>query len=79
MKISVIIPCKNAEQWIDRCLNSIAAQELAATEVIVIDDGSTDNSIAKIQAAELPVTLVQTQGANGVPALYSVLFRVKAS
>jgi glycosyltransferase involved in cell wall biosynthesis len=44
MKISVIIPCYNSEQNIIRVLLSIFSQTLAVHEVIVIDDGSTDQS-----------------------------------
>ena len=44
MKISVIIPCYNSEQNIIQVLLSIFSQTLAVHEVIVIDDGSTDQS-----------------------------------
>jgi len=44
--VSVVIPVYNAEDAIRRCLDSIFAQDYAATEVVAIDDGSTDNSLA---------------------------------
>lgn len=44
-QISIIIPCYNAEDTIDRCLKSIIAQTYSNFEVIIIDDGSTDRSI----------------------------------
>lgn len=44
MKISVIIPAYNAEKTIAKCLDSIVAQEYKDLEVIVINDGSTDNT-----------------------------------
>ena len=47
IKISCIIPLYNAESYIARCLDSILSQTLAEFEVIVINDGSQDNS-AKI-------------------------------
>lgn len=43
-KISIIIPIYNAEKTIKRCLNSILASGYENFEVIMIDDGSTDNS-----------------------------------
>lgn len=43
-KVSVIIPVYNAEKYIERTLNSIKNQTYKNIEVIVIDDGSTDNS-----------------------------------
>lgn len=45
--ISVIVPCYNAEQYIGRCLKSIIEQTYKELEILVIDDGSIDNS-AKI-------------------------------
>ena len=43
-KISIIIPAYNAEKYIDRCLNSVFSQKGAELEVIVVNDGSTDNT-----------------------------------
>ena len=42
--ISVIIPTYNRSRLLSRCLNSVMAQTLPADEVIVIDDGSTDDT-----------------------------------
>lgn len=43
-KISVIVPVYNVEQYIDRCLSSLVMQTLKDIEIIVVDDGSPDNS-----------------------------------
>ena len=43
--ISVIIPIYNAQNYIERCLYSIISQEYTDLEIIVIDDGSTDDSL----------------------------------
>lgn len=43
-KISVIIPVYNAEKFLHRCLNSIINQTFTNLEIILIDDGSNDNS-----------------------------------
>lgn len=45
LKITVVIPCYNAEIFIDKCLNSITNQTLNEIEIIVINDGSTDKSL----------------------------------
>lgn len=42
--VSVIIPCYNGEKWLALTLESISAQSYRDFEVIVVDDGSTDNS-----------------------------------
>lgn len=42
--ISIIIPVYNAEQYLVQCLDSIRIQSYSDFEVILIDDGSTDNS-----------------------------------
>lgn len=43
-KISVIVPVYNAEQYLPRCIDSILAQTFTGFELLLIDDGSTDNS-----------------------------------
>jgi glycosyltransferase involved in cell wall biosynthesis len=45
-KISIIIPVYNVEKYLKRCLDSIVNQTLKDIEIICIDDGSTDNSLA---------------------------------
>lgn len=42
--ISVIVPVYNSESYIRRCVDSILAQTYSDFELILIDDGSTDNS-----------------------------------
>ena len=44
MKLSIIVPAYNAENTISECLNSIFAQSFSDYEVIVIDDGSVDQT-----------------------------------
>lgn len=44
MRFSIIVPVYNVEDYLDTCLKSILAQSFTDYEVIIIDDGSTDNS-----------------------------------
>ena len=43
-KMSVIIPVYNVEKYIDRCVESVIEQTYANMEIILVDDGSTDES-----------------------------------
>ncbi|MBR6533709.1 MAG: glycosyltransferase family 2 protein [Clostridia bacterium] len=44
MKVSLIIPVYNVEDFLDRCLKSVEQQTYKDAEVIIVNDGSTDNS-----------------------------------
>ncbi len=41
---SIIIPVYNVEQWLERCLESILADQCKDMEILLVDDGSTDSS-----------------------------------
>lgn len=44
-EVSIIIPIYNAEKYIKRCLDSVVNQTFKSLEIILINDGSTDNSL----------------------------------
>ena len=44
--ISVIIPCYNVENYVARCLDSVINQTYNNLEIICVNDGSTDNTLA---------------------------------
>lgn len=43
-KLSIIIPVYNSEKYLRRCIDSVTKQDPADCQVILIDDGSTDDS-----------------------------------
>jgi lipopolysaccharide biosynthesis glycosyltransferase len=52
MKLSIIIPVYNVDQYLDRCLTSVLNQDLDDFEVICVDDASTDNSLEILRLYE---------------------------
>lgn len=44
IKVSIIVPVYNVENYLERCLDSLINQSLKEIEIILIDDGSKDNS-----------------------------------
>jgi glycosyltransferase involved in cell wall biosynthesis len=47
--VSVIIPVYNTDEYLPRCLDSVAGQTLEDIEIIAVDDGSTDRSAGVLQ------------------------------
>jgi glycosyltransferase involved in cell wall biosynthesis len=57
--ISVVIPCYNATKFLRSTLDSVLAQTLPALEVIVVDDGSTDDSAAIAESYGPPIRVIR--------------------
>jgi len=64
--VSIIIPCYNAEDYVGEAIDSALAQTYEPTEIIVIDDGSQDDSMDIIQSYQDRITWRQqeNQGAS---------------
>ncbi len=65
MNLSVIVPSHNRRDLLKRALKSVSAQTLPADEVIVVDDGSTDQTHAMVRN-EFPQVTYQYQENSGV-------------
>lgn len=66
-KVSVIVPVYNVENYLEKCLNSLVNQTLKDLEVIIVNDGSTDDSlkIAKKYEKKYPNILKVYTKENG--------------
>ena len=65
MRVSVIIPLFNKAPYIERALSSVAAQTYRDFELIVIDDGSTDEGPRVVEAFnDLPIRLIRQENAG---------------
>lgn len=61
MKISVVIPCYNSASCVSRAVESVLAQTLPADEIIVVDDGSTDDPAAVLLPFDGKIRLLRRQ------------------
>jgi glycosyltransferase involved in cell wall biosynthesis len=50
IKVSIIVPVYNSEKYIATCLNSLLNQTLSDIQIVIVNDGSTDESEKKIEA-----------------------------
>ena len=65
MLVSILIPAYNAGPWIAETLRSALAQTWPRKEIIVVDDGSTDDTVAvarQFECAELKVVSKRNEG-----------------
>lgn len=86
-KVSVIVPAFNAEKYLERCLNSIAAQTMPDFECIIVDDGSTDKTGAiadsyamkdarfqVIHQSNSGVAVARQRGIDAASGIYTIQF-----
>ena len=69
--VSIIIPVYNVEQYIEKCLDSVLGQTYRELDVICINDGSTDNSLAvllRYEAQDSRVRIIDKENGGVVSA-----------
>lgn len=74
-KVSILIPCYNSERFVAETLDSCLAQTYRNIEIIVVDDGSTDNSFAIAKSFESNIIKVYRQDNSGACAARNYAFR----
>ena len=63
-EVSVLLPMYNAEGTLETCLRSLLRQRMASWECVLIDDGSTDHSLAlarRIAARDPRIRLIEAE------------------
>jgi glycosyltransferase involved in cell wall biosynthesis len=66
--VSIIIPAYNAEKWICECIESALSQTWRWKEIIVIDDGSKDNTLERAKSLSSEIVVVRSQENCGASA-----------
>lgn len=66
MKVSIVIPVYNAEQYLEECIKSSLEQTYSDIEIIAIDDGSTDNSLSILKKYSDKIKII-TKENGGTP------------
>ena len=67
IKVSIIVPAYNVDKYIEKCLNTLVQQTLKEIEIIVVNDGSTDNTKQEIQKfiEKYPEKIIYVEKENG--------------
>ena len=72
--VSILIPAFNAQQWVADTLRSAVAQTYRRKEIIVVNDGSTDQTLAAVNRFESEGVRVVTQKNQGAAAARNAAF-----
>ena len=73
MKVSVYIPCYNVQYFIKGCIEAIMKQTCRVDEILVIDDGCKDETIAI--ASKYPVRIIRHEKNRGLSAVRNTAFK----
>ena len=76
LKISIIIPIYNGERFIEDCLKSVLLQDVQEKEIICVDDGSTDSTVAiikRLQERHSEIRLIQQENMGAAIARNAAL------
>lgn len=69
IKVSILVPAYNVETYLDECLQSILSQTLKEIEIVVVDDGSTDQTVTiaeQYAASDHRIRIIRLANHQGV-------------
>lgn len=72
-KVTLYVPCYNAEKYIAECLEGILKQTYPIDEILIIDDGSTDKTVEI--ASKYPVKIIKHEVNKGLAAARNTAFK----
>jgi glycosyltransferase involved in cell wall biosynthesis len=67
--VSIVIACWNSAEYIAAALDSVLHQDYRPLEVVVVDDGSTDNTLELVRARDPELVRVISQENSGRPSI----------
>jgi glycosyltransferase involved in cell wall biosynthesis len=78
MKVSVLVPVCNSETFLSECLESVLAQDFEDMEILIVDDASTDGSLALVEryaARDSRIKWWKNPGNLGLPGNHNACLR----
>jgi len=75
-KVSIVIPIYNAEKFLAQSIDSILNQTYRNIEILVIDDGSTDNSLKILQKYSDKITIISQHNQGVAIALNTAIKKI---
>lgn len=70
--VSIIVPVYNVEKYLARCMNSLLSQTYKELQIIVVNDGSTDNSLMILQSYTDPRIIIINKENGGLSSARNV-------
>ena len=79
MKISIIVPVYNVSEYLKKCIDSLVNQTFKSIEIIIVNDGSTDNSeeiVKEYQKKVMNIKYTETSAktGHGIKDLFNELY-----
>lgn len=67
--VTVVIPCYNAGHYVEDAIRSVLAQDYSVLEIVIVDDGSTDDTAERVAQFGSRVKYVRQSNSGGYPGM----------